>query len=123
MSCLTCSNCGFVNPLSPEPQSQTLKDSDSLVSQILRGSRPLLGSHHAPINDEIAKLERLGSWYNAQLHTVLKFLENRKSVFAPVRRLSRDILLEIFHSVSDSWWQDAEDDYIVHDSLDMTGPL
>ncbi|PBK95836.1 hypothetical protein ARMGADRAFT_1010749 [Armillaria gallica] len=126
MSCLTCSNCGFVNPLSPEPQSQILKDSDSLVSQILRGSRPLLGSDHASINDEIAKLERLGSWYNAQLHAVLKSVENRRSVFAPVHRLPRDILLEIFHSVSDSWWQDghhAEEDENTHDSLDMTGPL
>ncbi|KAK0244647.1 hypothetical protein EDD85DRAFT_1018279 [Armillaria nabsnona] len=121
MSCLTCSNCGFVNPLSPEPQLQTLKDSDSLVSQILRGSRPLLGSDHASINDEIAKLERLGSWYNAQLHAVLKSLEPRKSIFAPVRRLPRDILLKIFHSVCDSSWQDEEDS--THDSLDMTGPL
>ncbi|PBK95823.1 hypothetical protein ARMGADRAFT_749886 [Armillaria gallica] len=129
MSCLTCSNCGFVNPLSPEPQSDTLKatqGSDSLVSQILRGSRPLHESDHAPINDEIAKLERLGSWYNAQLHAVLKSLENRKSIFAPVRRLPRDILLEIFHSVCDSWWQDdhhAEEDEGTHNSLDMTGPL
>ncbi len=128
MSCLTCSNCGFINPLSPEPQSDTLKatqGSDSLVSQILRGSRSLLESDHAPINDEIAKLERLGFWYKAQLHAVLRSLENRKSLFAPVRRLPRDILLEIFHSVSDSWWQDdhAEEDEDPHDSLDMTGPL
>ncbi len=118
MSCLTSgSNCGFVNPLSPEPQSDTLKatqGSDSLVSQILRGSRPLLGSDHAPINDEIAKLERLGSSYKAQLHAVVKSLENRRSVFAPVRRLPRDILLEIFHSVCDSF---------KGDSLDMAGPL
>ncbi|KAK0244638.1 hypothetical protein EDD85DRAFT_808949, partial [Armillaria nabsnona] len=120
MSCLTCSNCGFVNPLSPEQQLQTLKDSDPLVSQILRGSRPLLGSDHALINDEIAKLEQMGSWYNAHLHTAL---ENRKSVFAPIRRLPRDILLEIFHSVCDSWWQDVEEDGIERDSLDMTGPL
>ncbi|KAK0438550.1 hypothetical protein EV421DRAFT_1906485 [Armillaria borealis] len=137
MSCLTCSNqCGFVNSPSPEPQSDTLKatqGSDSLVSQILRGSRPLLGSDHAPINDEIAKLEWLGSWHSVQLHAVLKSLENRKSLFAPVRRLPRDILLEIFHSVSDSWWQNdhraEEDDRTydrldsTHDSLDMTGPL
>ncbi|KAK0214228.1 hypothetical protein EDD85DRAFT_872888, partial [Armillaria nabsnona] len=99
---------------------QTLKDSDPLVSQILRGSRPLLGSDHALINDEIAKLEQMGSWYNAHLHTAL---ENRKSVFAPIRRLPRDILLEIFHSVCDSWWQDVEEDGIERDSLDMTGPL
>ncbi|PBK58260.1 hypothetical protein ARMSODRAFT_1091291 [Armillaria solidipes] len=123
MSCFTCSNCGNGNPLSPEPQLQTLKDSDSFVSKILRGSRPLLGSDHAQINDEIAKLERLRSWCSTQFHAVLKSLENRKSVFAPVRRLPRDILLEIFHSVCDSSWQDAEEDDSTHDSLDMTGPL
>ncbi|SJL17720.1 uncharacterized protein ARMOST_21281 [Armillaria ostoyae] len=129
MSCLTCSDCEFVNSLSPEPQLQTLEGSDGLISQILRGSRPLLESDHAQINDEIAKLERLRSWYpyNAQFqHAVLKSLENRKSVFAPVRRLPRDILLEIFHSVCDSWWQDddyAEEDDSTHDNLDMTGPL
>ncbi|KAK0438549.1 hypothetical protein EV421DRAFT_2021164 [Armillaria borealis] len=126
MSCLTCSNCGFVNSLPPEPQSDALKAtqcSDSLVSQILRGSRPLLGSDHAPINDEIAKLEWLGSWHSTQLHAVLKSLENRKSVFTPIRRLPRDILLEIFHSVCDSWRQDAEKYDSTHDSQDMTGPL
>ncbi|PBK95832.1 hypothetical protein ARMGADRAFT_1061644 [Armillaria gallica] len=136
MSCLTCSNCGFVNSLSPEPQLQALKvtqGSDSFVSQVLRGSQPLLESHHALINDEIAKLERLRSWYDArlqetQLHwrTVLKSLENRKSVFAPVRRLPRDILLKIFHSVCDSPWRDdhhAEEGNSTHNSLDMTGPL
>ncbi|KAK0244644.1 hypothetical protein EDD85DRAFT_206925 [Armillaria nabsnona] len=122
MSCLTCSNYEFVIPLSPEPQLQTLKDSDILVSQILRGSRPLLGSDHASINDETAKLERMGSWYNTQLHAVLKSLEHHMSVFAPIRRLPRDILLEIFHSVCDSSWQDEEDDS-THDSLDMAGPL
>ncbi|PBK67149.1 hypothetical protein ARMSODRAFT_1086138 [Armillaria solidipes] len=122
MSCLTCSNCGFVNSLSPEPQLQTLKASDNLVSQILRGSRPLmLESDHAPINDDIAKLERLWSWYDAQLQdtqrhrrTILNCLENRKSVYAPIRRLPRDILLEIFHSICDSF---------EGDSLDMAGPL
>ncbi|PBK58263.1 hypothetical protein ARMSODRAFT_1038374 [Armillaria solidipes] len=123
MSCLTCSNCGFVNSLSPEPQLQNLKASDSFVSQVLRGSRPLLESDHALINDDIAKLEWLGSWYNDQLHAVLKSLENRKSVYAPIRRLPQDILLEIFHSVCDSWRQDAEEDHTIHDSLDMTGPL
>ncbi|PBK67123.1 hypothetical protein ARMSODRAFT_1045604 [Armillaria solidipes] len=126
MSSLTCSNCGFFNPLSPESQLQTLNGSDNLVSQILRGSQPLLESDHAQINDEIAKLVRLRSWYpyNAQFqHAVLKSLENRKSVFAPVRRLPRDILLDIFHSVCDSWWVNVEEDEFQCDSLDMTGPL
>ncbi len=69
------------------------------------------------------------SWYNAllqetQLHwrTILKSLENRKSIYAPIRRLPRDILIEIFHSVCDSWRLDVEED-IERDSLDMTGPL
>ncbi|KAK0421683.1 hypothetical protein EV421DRAFT_1964340 [Armillaria borealis] len=130
MSCFFCSNCGFVNSLSPEPQLQTLKGSDSLVSQVLRGSRPLLEFDHALINDEIVKLERLRSWYNArlqetQLHsrTILKSLENRKSVSAPIRRLPQDILIEIFHSVCDSWRVDVEEDEFQRDSLDMTGPL
>ncbi len=129
MSSLTCSNCGFVNSLPPEPHSDALEVTqcpDSLVSQILRGSRPLLGSDHASINDETAKLEQLGSWYNAQLHAVLKSLEHHKSVFAPIRRLPRDILLEIFHSVCDSWRQDeyhAAEDESTHDSLDMARPL
>ncbi|PBK95813.1 hypothetical protein ARMGADRAFT_1061633 [Armillaria gallica] len=121
MSCLTCSNCGFINSLSPEPQLQTLKGSDNLVSQILRGSRPLLESDHIPINDDIAKLEQLWSWYDAQLQntqrhwrTILNCLENRKSVYAPICRLPRDILLEIFHSTCDSF---------EGDSLDMAGPL
>ncbi|PBK58245.1 hypothetical protein ARMSODRAFT_967885, partial [Armillaria solidipes] len=92
-----------------------------LLTRSLRASRGRARSrgispYHASINDETAKLERLGSWYNAQFHAVLKSLEYHKSVFAPVRRLPRDILLEIFHS-------DAEEDDIPHDSLDMTGPL
>ncbi|KAK0232234.1 hypothetical protein EDD85DRAFT_847080 [Armillaria nabsnona] len=70
MSCLTCSNCGFINFLPPEPQSQILKtiqSSDSLVSHFLRGSRPLLDSM---MKDEIAKLEQLRSLYDAQLQEI-----------------------------------------------------
>lgn len=130
--CLACSNCEFVNSLPPESQPDAFKptqDSDSLVSQILRGSRPLLGSDHISIDDEITKLERLGSWHKAQLHAVLKSLKNRKSVLAPVRRLPRDILLEIFHSACDCWWKKnhrAAHYRLVNntpDSLDMAGPL
>ncbi|KAK0222227.1 hypothetical protein IW262DRAFT_1493888 [Armillaria fumosa] len=128
MSRLTRSNCELANSLPPGPQSDAFKatqDSDSLVSQILRGSRPLLGSDHTPINDEIAKLERLGSWHETQLHAVMKSLKNRKSVFAPVRRLPRDILLEIFHSACDSWWEKNRDRLggSTPDSLDMAGPI
>ncbi|KAK0232254.1 hypothetical protein EDD85DRAFT_956101 [Armillaria nabsnona] len=59
--------------------------------------------------------------------TVLRELENRESIYAPIRRLPRDILIEIFHSVRDAWWQDVakeqlEDDHDP-DSLDMTGTL
>ncbi|KAK0232311.1 hypothetical protein EDD85DRAFT_970737 [Armillaria nabsnona] len=126
MSCLTCSNCGFVNLLPPEPHVpqilNTIRSSDDIVSQLLRGSRPLLDA-------EITKLKRLRTLYDAQLQeielyrsTVLKELKNRESICAPIRRLPRDTLIEKFHSICDSWWQgEGEDDDF--DSLDMTGPL
>ncbi len=131
MSCITCRNCGFVNLLPPEPHVpqilNTIRSSDDIVSQLLRGSRPLLDVDHAFIDAEITKLKRLRTWYGAQLQeiglyrsTVLKELKNRESICAPIRRLPRDILIEIFHSICDSWWQEEDDDL---DSLDMTGPL
>ncbi|KAK0192173.1 hypothetical protein F5146DRAFT_1038675 [Armillaria mellea] len=135
MSCLTCSNCGFVNNL-PEPQLQTLKtiqSSDELVSQLLRGTRPLLGDDHALLDAEIAKLKQLLFWYNAQLdefesrlRSVSKGLDNRRSIYAPIRRLPRDILIEIFHLVCDSWWQDPKETRSTrtyNNSLDLSGPL
>ncbi|KAK0215711.1 hypothetical protein IW262DRAFT_1465428 [Armillaria fumosa] len=93
MSCLSCSNCGFVNFLPPESQPQLLKtiqSSDSgLVSQLLRGSRPFLDDGYALISAEIVKLERLRSLYDAQLQEiesrrrpVLKSMENRKSILS-----------------------------------------
>ncbi|KAK0192132.1 hypothetical protein F5146DRAFT_1120086 [Armillaria mellea] len=126
MSCFTCSNCGVVNFLPPESESRlqtlaTIQNSDSLVSQLLRESRPLLDDDYALISAEIVELERLRSLYDAQLQEiesrlrpVLKPLEDRKSIFAPIRRVSRDILLEIFHFVCDVWRQD---------SLNLSGPL
>ncbi|SJL16130.1 uncharacterized protein ARMOST_19649 [Armillaria ostoyae] len=136
MSCLACSNCGFVNFLPPESQLQTLatiQGSDSLVLQFLRGSRPLLDDDYALISAEIAKLERLRSLYDAQLQEidsrrrpVLRALEHRKSIYAPIRRVPRDILLEIFHSVCDSWWQRTKTDYYLKQkrhSLNVSGPL
>ncbi|PBK70727.1 hypothetical protein ARMSODRAFT_955487 [Armillaria solidipes] len=134
MSCLTCRNCGFVNAVPLEPQLQNItaiQSSDNFVSQILRGSRPLLDSDHILFNAEIHKLDLLRSLYNAQLQeiqlhwcTVLKALENRQSIFAPIRRLPRDILIEIFHSVCDPWTLKV--DYArrpEHHSLDVSGPL
>ncbi|PBK98827.1 hypothetical protein ARMGADRAFT_1009191 [Armillaria gallica] len=133
MSCLTCRNCGFVNLLPPEPHVpqilNTIRSSDDIVSQLLRGSRPLLDADHAFIDAEVTKLKRLRTWYDAQLQeielyrsTVLKELKNRESICAPIRRLPRDILIENFHSICDSWWhEEGEDDDL--DSLDMTGPL
>ncbi|KAK0443804.1 hypothetical protein EV421DRAFT_512095 [Armillaria borealis] len=137
MSCLTCRNCGFVNLVPLEPQLQNITaihSSDSVVSQILRGSRSLLDSDCALLNAEIVKLDRLRSLYTAQLQEiewhrrpVLKALVNRQSVYAPIRRLPRDILIEIFHSVCDSWWSKilGEDwsDRPQHHSLDVSGPL
>ncbi|PBK70659.1 hypothetical protein ARMSODRAFT_1003278 [Armillaria solidipes] len=122
-------NCGFV----PEPQLQNANSSDSLVSQILRGSRPLLDSDHALLSAEIVELEQQQAIYAAQLEAiqlcrcaVLKALENRKSIYAPIRRLPRDILIEIFDSVCDSWWQEADENLSLRqrrDSLDVSGPL
>ncbi len=135
MSCLTCSNCGFVNDL-PEPQLhilKTIQSSDELVSQLLRGTRPLLDDDHAFLDAEIAKLNQLWSLYDAQLEeipprqrSVLKGLENRWSAYAPIRRLPRDILIEIFHLVCDSWWRDPKENRfarIYNNSLDPSGPL
>ncbi len=147
MSCLICSNCGFVNVLPPGPHSQTLKmiqDSGGLVSQLLRGSQPFLDADHALIDAELTKLNRLRSWYDAQLQEIELYREqvkNRESIYAPIRRLPRDILLEIFDSICGSWWHepphydkgdsdesdleyDFEDDDLGRDSsLDVAGPL
>ena len=113
MSCFTCSNCGFTNLLPPgEPHRQktlnAIQRFDDLISQLLRGTRPLLDTDRAFIDAEIAKLEQLRSSYDTQLEEiqtrkdpVSKALENRTSIYAPVRRLPRDILIEIFHSVCD----------------------
>ncbi|SJL12999.1 uncharacterized protein ARMOST_16434 [Armillaria ostoyae] len=128
MTCVTCSNCGFVNSLLPPNPS-----SDGLVSELLRGSRPLLDVDRAFIDAEITKLKRLKAWYDDQLQeiqlrqlTVLRELENRESIYAPIRRLPRDILIEIFYWVSDTWSLDAvteDDDLEECDSLDVNGPL
>ncbi|KAK0443803.1 hypothetical protein EV421DRAFT_512076 [Armillaria borealis] len=138
MSCLTCSNCGFVNLLRPEPHVQqnlnAIQSSDDLVSQLLRGSRPLLDADHAFIDAAIAKLERLRCLYDDQLQgiqtrcgPVLKSLENHRSVYAPIRRLPRDVLIEIFHLVcapsnlgEGAYWASGARN---HDSLDLSGPL
>ncbi|PBK70698.1 hypothetical protein ARMSODRAFT_90004 [Armillaria solidipes] len=126
---MSCRNCGFIDVLPTEPQLQNTKSSDSLVSQILRGSRALLESDHALLNAEIVELEQLQTLYAAQLEeiqlrrcAVLTALESRKSIYAPIRRLSRDILIEIFHSVCDSWWPDKIQSH-VHHSLNVSGPL
>ncbi|KAK0204131.1 hypothetical protein DFS33DRAFT_862525 [Desarmillaria ectypa] len=138
MSCLTCRNCGFVNLVPLEPwQLQNITiihNSDSFVSQILHGSRPFPDSDHTLINAEIVKLDRLRSLYDARLqeiqlrwHTVSKAPEKRKSIFTPICRLPRDILIEIFHSICDSWWQNAMETHSRHlpqsHSLDISGPL
>ncbi|PBK70730.1 hypothetical protein ARMSODRAFT_90697 [Armillaria solidipes] len=138
MSCLTCSNCGFINLLPPEPHVQqnfnAIQNSDDLVSQLLRGSRPLLDADHAFIDAVIAKLERLRCLYDDQLQgiqtrrgPVLKSLENHQSVYAPIRRLPRDVLIEIFHLVcapsnlgKGAYWASGAR---IHDSLDLSGPL
>ncbi|KAK0482287.1 hypothetical protein IW261DRAFT_1026760 [Armillaria novae-zelandiae] len=132
---MSCRNCGFTDVLPPEPQPQHTKSSDSLVSQIIRGSRPLLDSDHDLLNADIVELDQLQSLYAAQIkeiqlhqRAVLEALANRKSIYAPIRRLPRDTLIEIFHSVSDSWWEQVDDNWYLIDgnrrhSLDVCGPL
>ncbi|KAK0443778.1 hypothetical protein EV421DRAFT_510864 [Armillaria borealis] len=123
---MSCRNCGFV----PESQLQNTNHSDNLVSQILRGQRPLLDSDHALLNTEIVELERLQLLYDTQLEkiqlrrrAVLTALESRKSIYAPIRRLPRDILIEIFDSVCDYWWQEADENQSLRrHSLDISGP-
>ncbi|KAK0215753.1 hypothetical protein IW262DRAFT_1465468 [Armillaria fumosa] len=107
---------------------------DSIVAQILRGSRSLLDADHAFIDTEIAKLERFRNLYDDQLQEiqalrgpVSKSLENHRSIYAPIRRLPRDVLIEIFHLVyalsnlgrCAYWALGAR----IHDSLDLSGPL
>lgn len=66
MTCVTCSNCGFVNEslLPPNPSA------DGLVSELLRGSRPLLDVDRAFIDAEVTKLKRLKAWYDDQLQEI-----------------------------------------------------
>ncbi|PBK61015.1 hypothetical protein ARMSODRAFT_678063 [Armillaria solidipes] len=84
----------------------------------------------------IEALERRRSLYDAQLQdiqshqcAVMKALDARRSFRAPIRRLPRDLLIEIFHFVRRSWWQDVDDDRhwspIIPDqsSLRLDGPL
>ncbi|KAK0215745.1 hypothetical protein IW262DRAFT_1299964 [Armillaria fumosa] len=132
---MSCRNCGFTDVFPPEPQPQHTRSSDSLVSQILRGSRPLLDSDHAILNDSIVELDKLQLLYATQIEeiqmhrrAVLKALKNCRSIYAPICRLPSDILIEIFHIVCDFWWQEADDDWYWIDgnrrhSLDISGPL
>ncbi|KAK0215767.1 hypothetical protein IW262DRAFT_1496602 [Armillaria fumosa] len=136
MSSITCS--GFVNPLSAEPSVQnnlqTIRGAEGLVSQLLRGSRPLLDADRVSIDAEIAELEHLRSLYDAQLRelqfrqlAVLEALESRASIYAPVHCIPPDILIEIFHLVCDSLslgWDNKWDHRAkFRDSLDLSGPL
>ncbi len=87
------------------------------------------------MKDEIAKLEQLRSLYDAQLqeiqlrqYPILKALENRRSIYAPIRSLPRDILTEIFHFVCHSWLQEQEPKRgyrveLKNHSLSVSGPL
>ncbi|KAK0444967.1 uncharacterized protein EV420DRAFT_977936 [Desarmillaria tabescens] len=118
----TCRNCGFVSLLSPDCERQPqapLKafQNSNIVAQILRQSRTMLHpSEDASISADILELERLQSFYEAQLQevqlhrrAVIDALEARRSIYAPIRRLPRDILIEIFHLVRHSWWQHIND--------------
>ncbi len=85
----------------------------------------------------IEALERHRSLYDAQIQkiqshrgAVMEALEARRSIRAPIRGLPRDLLIEIFHFVRHSWWQDVDDDRrwnpIIPErqsSLRLDGPL
>ncbi|KAK0444999.1 uncharacterized protein EV420DRAFT_979932 [Desarmillaria tabescens] len=82
-------------------------------------------------------LERHQSFYDAQLQqvqlhrrAVMEALEARRSIRAPIRRLPRDLLIEVFHFVRHSWWQDIDDDRRWHPTISerqsvlrLDGPL
>ncbi|PBK83400.1 hypothetical protein ARMGADRAFT_1067851 [Armillaria gallica] len=115
-------NRGFVDLLPPygkhQPQAplKAFQDTNIRVAQILRESRTMLHpSEDAFISADILELERLQSFYDAQLQqvqyrAVTEALEARRSIRAPIRRLPRDVLIEIFHLVRHSWWQHVGDD-------------
>ncbi|PBK98728.1 hypothetical protein ARMGADRAFT_1162014 [Armillaria gallica] len=89
----------------------------------------------ARLCDERRNCEACGSLYDAQLqeiqlrqYPVLKALENRRSIYAPIRSLPRDILIEIFHFVCDSWLQEREPKRgyrleLERHGLNVSGPL
>ncbi|KAK0192137.1 hypothetical protein F5146DRAFT_1135891 [Armillaria mellea] len=126
MSCFTCRDCGSINLLFLESRFKVIQSSNNLLLQILRRQQPLLDASHTLLTAEIAELEQQQSVYATHLEEIqlrqcaaLKAIESRKSVYAPIHRLPRDILIEIFHSVCDFWWQEKGS----HNSLDVSGPL
>ncbi|KAK0433693.1 hypothetical protein EV421DRAFT_1376901 [Armillaria borealis] len=132
-------NCGFVSLLPSDGghQSQTgpskaFPSSNGLVAQILC---EFDDSDDALIGADIQKLERLQSFYDAQLHevqlrhrAVTEALEARRSIRAP---LPRDILIEIFYFVCQSWWRGTDNAWQIdtwgarerRNSLHAEGPL
>ncbi|KAK0234836.1 hypothetical protein EDD85DRAFT_955707 [Armillaria nabsnona] len=106
----TCRNCGFVNLLPPDgghqPQPWTLEGLPKFKQPCcatLRESRMLDDNEAALIGADIQKLERLQSFYDAQLQevrlrylTVTEALEARRLIRALIPDLPRDILIEIF---------------------------
>ncbi|KAK0446035.1 uncharacterized protein EV420DRAFT_914055 [Desarmillaria tabescens] len=116
---MSCRSCVLSSDLQLQ-NLKTIRNSKGLVVQILRGEWPLLDPDQASINAEIIQLEQLLSSYDAQFQeiqlrrcAVLVTLENRKSIYAPIRRLPRDVLTEIFHFVCTFWWPKAKEDYIL----------
>ncbi|PBK88741.1 hypothetical protein ARMGADRAFT_1084294 [Armillaria gallica] len=150
MLCFTCRNCGFVDVLPPDNKHQlqaplkAFQGSNNLVAQILREPRIVLDSNEDALikiqlhqRAVIEALERHRSLYDAQIQeiqlhrgAVMEALEARRSIHAPIRGLPRDLLIEIFHFVRHSWWQDVDDDRrwnpIIPErqsSLRLDGPL
>ncbi|KAK0444735.1 hypothetical protein EV421DRAFT_1799307 [Armillaria borealis] len=99
-NCPTCGSPGRLN----------LKHDDKKVLGILRAERPLLEHEHDWVHQNIAtlddhllslrqslcRLESLAALIQTQIDTTSTAKQQLESISAPIRRLPRDILLEIF---------------------------
>ncbi len=104
----TCRNCGFVNLLPPDDghQSQTgpskaFPSSNGLVAQIIC---EFDDSEDTLIGADIQRLYGVQLRYRAVTET----LEAHRSIRAPICDLPRDILIEIFYFVCQSWWRGTD---------------
>ncbi|KAK0433725.1 hypothetical protein EV421DRAFT_1741406 [Armillaria borealis] len=115
----TCRNCGFINDLPPDGDHQlqaplkAFQGSNNIVAQILRESRTILDpSENALISADILELERLQSFYDAQLQESHRYwYENQSSlgVDGPLWVLGRvcGFWRETLHTFPAPWAQNV----------------